>query len=269
MKPTIEQGFDYRRMAWAHLPHTLEPPPLAPEREPRGRAQSLRTDASSASTCAIAGAPPYLCPIARRKLMFDAAIKALAQMFSPRVPAGAAQVDRAGAAADRADRHRPQPGVLLDGDRPAPTWAEATAGGHAAWQVLAWVLSIVATLGIITGALFLMPAVTAFVGSFFVDEIADEVERTHYPNEPPGRALPLGRALIEGINTALLAVAGLSLRGAVPVRRGPRPGHHVPRQRLSSEPRIFSARRHALSPARGGQGDAPRLPRADFHRRAC
>ena len=48
-------------------------------------------------------------------------------------------------------------------------------------------LSIAATLGIITGALFLMPAVTAFVGSFFVDEIADEVERTHYPADPPGR----------------------------------------------------------------------------------
>jgi hypothetical protein len=24
VKPTIEKGFDYRRMAWAHLPHTLE-----------------------------------------------------------------------------------------------------------------------------------------------------------------------------------------------------------------------------------------------------
>ena len=91
-------------------------------------------------------------------------------------------------------------------------WAEAGVGGHTAWQVLAWVLSIAATLGIITGALFLMPAVTAFVGSFFVDEIADEVERTHYPMEPPGSALPLFRALIEGVNTALLAVAGLSLR---------------------------------------------------------
>ena len=24
VKPTIEKGFDYRRMAWAHLPHTLD-----------------------------------------------------------------------------------------------------------------------------------------------------------------------------------------------------------------------------------------------------
>ena len=45
---------------------------------------------------------------------------------------------------------------------------------------------------------------------FFVDEIAEEVERTNYPMEPPGTALPLFRALIEGINTARLAVYGLS-----------------------------------------------------------
>ncbi len=86
------------------------------------------------------------------------------------------------------------------------TWAETTVGGHAAWQVLAWMLSFAATLGVITGAIFLMPAVTAFVGSFFVDEIGEEVERVHYPTEPPGRALPLWMAMVEGIKTALLAV---------------------------------------------------------------
>src|SRR5262249_50572484 len=61
-------------------------------------------------------------------------------------------------------------------------------------------------LGVITGALFLMPAVTAFVGSFFVDEIAGEVERVHYPAEPPGVALPLPLAVWIGIKTALLAI---------------------------------------------------------------
>jgi uncharacterized protein involved in cysteine biosynthesis len=85
-------------------------------------------------------------------------------------------------------------------------WAESGVGAHAPWQILAWVFSIAATLGIVTGAVFLMPAVTAFVGTFFVDEIADTVERTHYPAEPPGHALPLWRALSEGIKTAMLAV---------------------------------------------------------------
>ncbi len=88
------------------------------------------------------------------------------------------------------------------------TWAEQTSGmaPHAAWTALAWVLSIMAGLGIITGALFLMPAVTAFVGSFFVDEIAEAVEREHYPAEPTGRALPFLRALFEGLKFASLAL---------------------------------------------------------------
>jgi CysZ protein len=87
-------------------------------------------------------------------------------------------------------------------------WAEGNVGTvpHAAWDILVWVLSIMASLGIITGAVFLMPAVTAFVGSFFVDEIAEQVERVHYPAEPTGRALPFLRAILEGLKTALLTL---------------------------------------------------------------
>lgn len=87
-------------------------------------------------------------------------------------------------------------------------WAETMTGvaPHGAWSALVWVLSVMASLGIITGALFLMPAVTAFVGSFFVDEIAGHIERADYPADPAGHALPLFRALAEGIKIALLAL---------------------------------------------------------------
>jgi uncharacterized protein involved in cysteine biosynthesis len=51
-----------------------------------------------------------------------------------------------------------------------------------------------------------MPAVTALVESFFGDEIAEHVEREHYPLDPPGVALPLGRAILEGIKIAALAI---------------------------------------------------------------
>jgi uncharacterized protein involved in cysteine biosynthesis len=51
-----------------------------------------------------------------------------------------------------------------------------------------------------------MPAVTALVASFFVDDIALEVERSDYPDEPVGKPLPLTRAAIEGVRTAVLAV---------------------------------------------------------------
>ena len=38
----------------------------------------------------------------------------------------------------------------------------------------------------------LMPAVTAVVASLFADDIALMVERTYYPNDPPGVALQQG-----------------------------------------------------------------------------
>jgi CysZ protein len=138
-------------------------------------------------------------------MMFDAAIKALTQMFSPpfrrvllkSIGLGLLMIILVGIGLNRVFSW-----LAADG----AAWAEASVGGHTAWQVLAWVLSFAATLGVITGAIFLMPAVTAFVGSFFVDEIGEEVERAHYPAEPPGRALPLWTAMVEGIKTALLAV---------------------------------------------------------------
>src|SRR3569623_1496065 len=88
------------------------------------------------------------------------------------------------------------------------SWAELTSGfaPHAAWQALAWFFSIMATLGIVTGAVFLMPAVTNVVGSFFVDDVADAVERARYPADLTGLALPIFTAVIEGLKFALLSV---------------------------------------------------------------
>jgi CysZ protein len=78
---------------------------------------------------------------------------------------------------------------------------------HMPLDAIASIISLAAGLGIVVGSVFLMPAVTAVVGSFFAYRIADEVERVHYPADPPGRALPLWLALWEGGKTALLAIA--------------------------------------------------------------
>jgi CysZ protein len=78
---------------------------------------------------------------------------------------------------------------------------------HAPVDAIAWLLSVAAGFGIIVGSVLLMPAVTAVVGSFFADSIADEVERAHYPADPPGTALRLWLAMWEGGKTALLAIA--------------------------------------------------------------
>jgi len=87
-------------------------------------------------------------------------------------------------------------------------WAEATLGpgAHTPLDVLTWVLSIAAGLGVVFGGILLMPAITALVASFFVDDVADHVERAHYPAERPGVALPMGLALREGTKTAALTI---------------------------------------------------------------
>jgi CysZ protein len=83
-------------------------------------------------------------------------------------------------------------------------WAEAMLGPgfHIPLNILAWIVSIAAGLG----AVFLMPAITSLVASVFVDDVADHVEREHYPAERPGAALPAGLALTEGIKTAALTL---------------------------------------------------------------
>jgi CysZ protein len=139
--------------------------------------------------------------------MIEAAVKALAQMFSP--PFRAVLMKSIGLA------------LLLIvlfgiGLHQGLSWLTGAGEGyaenvfgpnsHTPVLLLVKLISIAAALGIIVGSVFLMPAVTALVASFFADEIAAEVERSHYPQDPPSTALPVTRALIEGIKTALLAV---------------------------------------------------------------
>jgi CysZ protein len=139
--------------------------------------------------------------------MLEAAAKALAQMFSPpfrvvlwkSVALAVLLLIVIGAGLHRA---------LLWLATMGEAWAENALGmtAHLPLSVLVWVLSLAAGLGIVAGSLFLMPAVTALVASFFVDDIAEQVERAYYPDDPAGKALPFGRALIEGAKVALLAL---------------------------------------------------------------
>ena len=87
-------------------------------------------------------------------------------------------------------------------------WAESLLGPgfHSTLDVLAWILSIAAGFGVVFRAVFLMPAITSLVASLFVDDIADIVEREHYPAERAGTALPFGLAITEGVKTALLTI---------------------------------------------------------------
>lgn len=140
--------------------------------------------------------------------MIDAAIKALQQMFSPpfrsvlikSVLLALVMIVLIGVGLHKG---------LLWLTQGGTDWAEGSlgAGWHDPLTWMVWFVSIATSLGIVVGGVFLMPAVTAFVGSFFVDEIAEQVEQTYYPQETAGKALPVLRGATEGIKIALLAVA--------------------------------------------------------------
>ncbi len=87
-------------------------------------------------------------------------------------------------------------------------WLEGVLGpaAHGPLTIVAWVLSIAAGLGLIFGAVFLMPTVTALIASLFGDEIAREVERTYYPADPTGIDMPVALAAWEGVKIALLTL---------------------------------------------------------------
>jgi CysZ protein len=139
--------------------------------------------------------------------MLDAAIKALAQMTSPpfralllkSIALAIVLLIVLGIGIDRG---------LLALFEHGGAWIEIHVGpgAHTLVTILQWIVAIAAGLGILAGAVFLMPAVTALVASFFVDAIAEQVERVHYPEDPVGTALPVGTAILEGIQGALLAI---------------------------------------------------------------
>ncbi|WP_029349785.1 sulfate transporter family protein [Bosea sp. 117] len=62
------------------------------------------------------------------------------------------------------------------------------------WAELA--LDIAAGLGIFVAAIFLVPPVTSLIAGLFLDDVAGAVERSQYPSEPEGRAVPIARSVI-------------------------------------------------------------------------
>jgi len=139
--------------------------------------------------------------------MFNAAASALAQMFTP--PFRAVLLKSIGLAllilvmfAIGLNRLF----AWLAGEGARYLDGVAGPGMQAPLHALIWVLAILAGFGLFAAAVFIMPAVTSFVASFFSDEIAAEVEHVHYPADPPGVPVPVFTAGIEGIQTALLAL---------------------------------------------------------------
>ena len=78
------------------------------------------------------------------------------------------------------------------------------------WAEGGWlddVAAVLLGLGAAVAALFLVVPVAALFVGFFLDDVAEAVETRHYPADPPGRELSLGRSLVVALRFLLLVVA--------------------------------------------------------------
>src|SRR5258708_17787695 len=84
-------------------------------------------------------------------------------------------------------------------------WLEGTLGSwaHDPLAVTGWIMAFALGIGLLAGAILLMPAVTAVVASLFAHEVAQIVEPPHHPADPPRRALPPVRPMVHGIQIPL------------------------------------------------------------------
>ena len=71
----------------------------------------------------------------------------------------------------------------------APDWA--------GW--LTFFIGLLASIGLALALALVLAPVTALIAGFFLDDVAEVIERRDFPADPPGRALPFGTALIEGL----------------------------------------------------------------------
>ena len=64
---------------------------------------------------------------------------------------------------------------------------------------LTFVIGVFASLGLALALALLLAPVTAIIAGFFLDDVAEVVEKRDYPADPPGRALPMGEAILGSV----------------------------------------------------------------------
>lgn len=85
-------------------------------------------------------------------------------------------------------------------------WLQVLLPGLPSWA--GWLGGIIAGIVLAVGLALLIAPVTAIVAGLFLDDIAEVVERTDYPNDPPGRPVPALHSLVLAIKFFGVVVLG-------------------------------------------------------------
>ncbi|BCH20524.1 sulfate transporter family protein [Mesorhizobium sp. L-8-3] len=76
-------------------------------------------------------------------------------------------------------------------------WIDQLLPGFPSWAGwLTFIAAILAGIGLALGLALLVAPVTAIVAGLFLDDVAEVVERTDYPNDMPGKPVPLLRSIL-------------------------------------------------------------------------
>ena len=76
------------------------------------------------------------------------------------------------------------------------------------WAWLATVGLWLLGVGVVVGAGFMLAPATALFAGLFLDEIAEDVENTHYPEDQPGTPLPIAEATFLALKFGFLVLVG-------------------------------------------------------------
>lgn len=73
---------------------------------------------------------------------------------------------------------------------------------------LTFIFGILASVGLALGLALLLSPVTAIIAGLFLDDVAEVVEKRDYPNDPPGKAMPIGEAIVASIKFFGVVIVG-------------------------------------------------------------
>lgn len=75
-----------------------------------------------------------------------------------------------------------------------------------AYPILDTIAFFLAGAGLLVALAYMLPAVSAIVAGYFLDDAAERVEQEYYPDDRAGTPLSVGRALLYGLRFAGLSV---------------------------------------------------------------
>ena len=88
-------------------------------------------------------------------------------------------------------------------------WIDQFVPGIPEWAGwLGFVFGILASIGLALGLALLISPVTAVIAGFFLDDVAEVVEKRDYPNDAPGVAMPLGESLVSAVRFLGIVIVG-------------------------------------------------------------